>query len=1038
MPPSAVFSYWRRDHRRSSATPKLAPPLAQVPTIQSTPADVPPSVGTSLAHPEGSSPQTSEYSPGADGEKLSVTVSTAAIPPPSSSSTNLAVPSATSEKEIRPHSSPEEEREREVPLTAQSNHSQPSFTVPRATDQTDAESSKPSSPFRLSLGKSLLHAHHQPSDYHSKRASTPAMAPTSHFRFKPAPDDAAPDKVTAGHKDYKQDRPDGGHGGHGGRRPGDREVSGEHAPHKSGKAMLHLLNPMSLLARRRSSHLAHLRTEEIAAVPAIPDDYDPRIRGKIVHDFSAPRPRRTRSTAPTRSENCSRTSSSQDQPSAARLSDRDVPNYAPEQARKRQSEYAPVFKEHFEDDRPVLQVENKAYLQSSLLTNPTATDRDAQAIPAFARKLPAQIPEDGPVSDNTPSDKPPPDNAPGTSNEDRPQQHVRDADTIDITPHQPLGVPKHCKSNASRFSFDMNAVESETQEKLLEEKHKAKEAARKAKARMDGDFSDAEDDYDNDLFDDFDGLEEKIPGVNVDDDEEDGYDDFSAPDALANKSWLAPGLSPVVASPISPVGPGLPPGASLSTHDLGVLPTPPSERTTGVGAAEGRPAPPPNARDSTEPPTEVPQIPIGLPPSSSQPVVDDDDDDLYFDDGEFGDLTADVGGGETFDESIFDDESSHLYSRKTAAAQPPVPPAEDRDPAPAPMEILSELDELALDPGDSPEGLKHMPSMASDYRGLGSRRVGRGPPALDPAKAQGGVLSEHNLEALHHALAAAASQATQDGARGRAVSGSELSLGVESLPESLPPTLAAAPALGADDGAFEDLVAFEDLDDDDFDASLYDDPIIAAANAEALENDDEGFYGQEFGFYAHAHGSQTTQLTSGGYFGPRTLEGLTRSYSSRGTFREPSLTPITERSEWSTRNSVISLPPHGAGAHSGPSLASPGLAQLVDLGPREDEMTLSALMRLRRGAWGGSNGSLRSSSASPPPHPPHAPHASHAPSSHRGSFTGLSDVSPTVHSVPPDLPWGSSSTSESPRKDAETSGGSSPPRRVESSPIRGP
>jgi hypothetical protein len=27
-------------------------------------------------------------------------------------------------------------------------------------------------------------------------------------------------------------------------------------------------------------------------VPAMPDDYDPRIRGKIIHDFSAPRPRR--------------------------------------------------------------------------------------------------------------------------------------------------------------------------------------------------------------------------------------------------------------------------------------------------------------------------------------------------------------------------------------------------------------------------------------------------------------------------------------------------------------------------------------------------------------------------------------------------------------------------------------------------------------------------------------------------------------------------------------------------------------------------
>ncbi|MDT9071186.1 hypothetical protein, partial [Escherichia coli] len=53
---------------------------------------------------------------------------------------------------------------------------------------------------------------------------------------------------------------------------------------------------------------------------------------------------------------------------------------------------------------------------------------------------------------------------------------------------------------------------------------------------------------------------------------------------------------------------------------------------------------------------------------------------------------------------------------------------------------------------------------------------------------------------------------------------------------------------------------FEDFDYDDTDSALYDDPIIAAANAEALENDDEGIYGEEFGFYAHAHGYSGAQL----------------------------------------------------------------------------------------------------------------------------------------------------------------------------------
>jgi hypothetical protein len=185
-----------------------------------------------------------------------------------------------------------------------------------------------------------------------------------------------------------------------------------------------------------------------------------------------------------------------------------------------------------------------------------------------------------------------------------------------------------------------------------------------------------------------------------------------------------------------------------------------------------------------------------------------------------------------------------------------------------------------------------------------------------------------------------------------------------------------------------DMVGFDDFLDDQIyaDDAYYDDPIVAAANAEALENDDEGFYGQEFGFYAQAHGACSSEMTNGGYFGPRGVEGITRHHSSRGKFQEPSLTPITERSEWSTRNSVISLKAHG-GTHSNPSLASPGLAQLVDLGNLDDEMSLSALLKLRRGAWGGSNGSLRSSAGSPPPHT--------LSSSNRGSFIAASEASPS-------------------------------------------
>ena len=325
--------------------------------------------------------------------------------------------------------------------------------------------------------------------------------------------------------------------------------------------------------------------------------------------------------------------------------------------------------------------------------------------------------------------------------------------------------------------------------------------------------------------------------------------------------------------------------------------------------------------------------------------------------------------------------------------------------APPPVETTALGDDsslgkesIAADTGD--QGLKHMPSVASDYRVTGS--VKRGPlgepiPNLGPARAHGGVLTEQNLDILHNALAFAANEAAHNSRLDRTVSLSERSQGQDSIAHTAQ-TVDSQPGLVSDDSRLTqgaDPMAFEDVFDndliyDDTDDAYFDDAIVAAANAEALENDDEGFYGQEFGFYAHADSTCNSELMNGGYFGPRRVEGVTRSHSSRGKFQEPSLTPITERSEWSTRNSMISLKAHGA--TSNPSLASPGLAQLVDMGNFDDELSLSALMKLRRGAWGGSNGSLRSSAGagSPPPHP--------ISSSNRGSFTGASEASPTPFS----------------------------------------
>ncbi|KAK4032177.1 heterokaryon incompatibility protein-domain-containing protein [Parachaetomium inaequale] len=154
---------------------------------------------------------------------------------------------------------------------------------------------------------------------------------------------------------------------------------------------------------------------------------------------------------------------------------------------------------------------------------------------------------------------------------------------------------------------------------------------------------------------------------------------------------------------------------------------------------------------------------------------------------------------------------------------------------------------------------------------------------------------------------------------------------------------------------------YDNFDDFDFD----DEAIIAEANASALANDSDGFYGQEFGFYSapishqphnnHHQPSATTSSSSG----VLTTENLFHADINRSASGRV-------RSEYSNRNSVMSftLPPAigsgGSGGERNSASFSPGLAQLALL-PADDAdgMSLSALMKLRSRAWGGSQASLR-------------------------------------------------------------------------------
>lgn len=1112
MPPSTVFSYWRRDHRRagaplqpqqqeqqqgaqqqqqqpqqltvssSKANAIDAPP--QLPFIPSTP-DLTASFGESPDGGEGggggggggewTSEETNtsplqQQSHHWDHSQSQGDKSTNSRAPTSSSATNLTVPSSL-EKQARPHSSPEE-REKlspSPPGTSQSNYSQSSFAAGPRPDlsEADSTSSRQDSPFRLSFGKGITPSSTEgqkpPSTTATSAHSAPSVQPppkptttttnnntTSSNNSKTSPDVSPAEKPTVPPKDGKLDRS-------GSRRLADRESTAEHPHHKSGKTMLHLLNPMSLLARRRSSRIPGSRADDVkigpaSLVPAIPDDYDPRIRGNIVHDFSAPRPRRNAptATAPSPQDGTGQTGSNeapQNAPATAST------NQSSEQQKTWHSEHPPAFKEHFEDDQRALQVENKGYLQSPLLLNQPDSEH---SLPAFARKLPSKVPEvDEEQSEElqSPSQpQQPPQQKQEEENQGQDQEHQNqsrpqqlqpqeekeqeqtavepetsldsakkgeppraqdDEDPVVKMPLPPSGLPRHLKSNASRFSFDMTDMESSVQEKLLEEKHKEKEAERRAKYGPD-DYSD-EDNYD-DLLDDMDdGLEEKIPGVNTDADDDD-FDGFSGPPNIISKSWFSPGLSPIIGSPASPAVPTM---ANVAPKGPGVNPLaqhPPPVQNSYFPLVTENGSPGDNTTDAPPQPGPSADV-VGAPPGPSQQPQPDDDDDLYFDDGEFGDLSVDTGGEEKkFDESIFDDENSHLYDRKKKQPAEPEPGAstENKDQQEADNSRSSSEDEtlVSTNPSSRQVDLGHAPSMASEYRGTGLKNYNSvSERARDPrsAKAHGGVLSEHNLEALHNALTNAAAGKDRFEAN---ESISDRSLDQESAVARTAQTSDSHPGLVSDNSrlsqamdAFGSEEVFEDFDYDD--TGDYDDPIIAAANAEALENDDEGFYGEEFGFYAYSQGTNDTQAANGGWF-----DGISRSFSSRGKFREPSLTPITERSERSTRNSVISMTaPHGpSSAAAGQQQqqqqqhTSPALAQLVDLsGNFDEEMSLSALMKLRRGAWGGSNSSLRSSSASPPPAAA-APHP-HSASSNRGSFTALSDASPTMATIPADLIW---------------------------------
>ncbi|KAK3343496.1 hypothetical protein B0T25DRAFT_625348 [Lasiosphaeria hispida] len=761
--------------------------------------------------------------------------------------------------------------------------------------------------------------------------------------------------------------------------------------HKGKKGLPFLKNPMStLLMRRRTGQSANdLQPLPFSAEPS----YDPRIRGTRVHDFSAPRPRRVVSSADTVTSPAPRPESAGDYARAP------VPG-VPGAPRGTSQHYG--VPDHSARPPPNLarfQLADKALPEQPLPAVPPKDDSSASLRTSSSLTSRAASVNTSVLLDSTSSVR-----TTASRNLSVSSASVRDSMSA---------LPKHMKSTSSRFSFDM--IGAANQEKLLEERHRMRENDKKTTdvvattGQRDSRFDEFdEDNFDYDAMMDDDGLEERIPGVNADYEEDDDFDAAMDPD---DDQENFAGFVFQRSNPASSLA---------SPHTPGMLATPRDAEGKAIGFAMTKDATPimPNAASSfylQDPSVSLDMVdrfsdlnvdeldmsvqsandetvvhqpqetaPLGLPPKRNP------DDDLYFDEGLADELDFQHDGA-VFDESIFDINDTDQYGRPIPGAF-----AQAKEAMQAAYRQPSNRDSDM----NSQSPVSHSTAHTSLSAGLqlGSATAEKEPedsvsprqfPSELPA-VQSNVIPGQDL-AYQAALAEAAQKAAASGKFRRG-----------SSPPPLPAELTiTSPTDSAESQKYSDLDgALENYEDDPFAATMDDfdfddEAIIAEANASALASDADGFYGQEFGFYSaplqqsqphHSHHSSTSsaaspagpnaplsaenlfQYANGGYFGPAG-QGLARTTSGRVVSREPNLTPITERSEYSNRNSIMSLalpPPLGSGdgrSSSAAGMSSPGLAQLAMLSSDDADvnMSLSALMKLRSRAWGGSQASVGSS-----------------------------------------------------------------------------
>ena len=777
-------------------------------------------------------------------------------------------------------------------------------------------------------------------------------------------------------------------------------------PVKSTRTKLNLFKPITLLARRKSGQPdEHFPEENLAchktfSVPAInfPDDYDPSIRGKVIHDFSAPRPKRglPSTTVGTKaseivvdishgaSKNVKRTGRFSNPRNSDRL-------------------HTPVFIEHFDDDgskaeeyQAAVQAERLA--DKEFISRNMPSPRNMSAKPTFEVGMlrgafPARIDSLKPRSgaalklfetlETSPSVSPPYDETSDASNSET--EDMTSSERHNSSTDQSTNIPSRWTSKASRFSFQTGGSDSAAQERLLEERHKQKAAAQDSKnpgiAVAQLDENENSDEAYDDMYDETDYLEEQIPGVNADLNDDDeilnsnlasaGVAEMSL-DSLCRAKSLedVPIRSEAEQDTQNNVKATKEPSLNLG-EDLDEL-AEPGENDLNINIKDLRVKQAKTTAVGVATKLDTVETGIGQRIDTRKRA---ENDDLYFDDGAIEDINEPE--EISFNESLLDNFDQAMPGRSV----------ENIDANDSANDCFNRSAQL-LD--DSPCSKAVLPPRISSLQ-LNTNNSGT---------------YDLTINAYHSALADAANKAVADGKFKRRDSfnatddydtGTYQETSSDTSDNSKRELLFDDPdgPVGENDygvnmelDSYNPNIAHYDGyagAEYDYDNYVDEDDIVAEANAEALANDDDGFYGQEFGFYSHAlgNGSEEEQAANGGFFGPRGLDGLGRSASGRNAVREPNLTPITERSEYSARSSYITLLNAGIGAinlagsgHLAASVAtapssaahsSPNLSLTQSVHPygfEQDDMTMSQLLRLRRGAFGGSSTSLKSGDTS--------------------------------------------------------------------------